>query len=543
MLNRIYRLLLPDERRKVLVMAVSVFMSALLDFAGLAALLPALYYLLDEGGQKDAAIFFSLMAVSVILLKCVLITYLTRYQNRCLLSFYKRLSFSLFSSYFGRGLLFIKEQGCNKLRYEITGMCYIFCFSLLAPLCRMVGDVLLIVLVTSALLCWKGTTVMILYASFVPFMCIYFFSLRKKIRMCGREDMDVKREQARMVNDALRGYIELEINGAFPALQRSFLEGMGKISDIRMKMDTLLRLPQLLSELSVVVGLALLVAFGGGDLKMVVGVFSVAAFRLLPALRTILAGWTQIQNSICTLDVIEEGLKEYGEDTEQETTEIAFEKEISIEGLTYGYPGHEPIFDNLNCHIEKGEYIGICGTSGAGKTTLFNLLTGLIQPDCGMIKIDGVSLTEAMRASWMKKISYVPQDVFIFNGTVAENIALGSKCIEKNRVQEILVKVCLDKWVNSLPEGVDSKLNENGGNLSGGQRQRIGIARALYKEAELILLDEATSALDNATEKEINRLICELRKIDKGLTILSVAHRESTLSYCDRVIVIGNDDE
>jgi ABC-type multidrug transport system fused ATPase/permease subunit len=126
---------------------------------------------------------------------------------------------------------------------------------------------------------------------------------------------------------------------------------------------------------------------------------------------------------------------------------------------------------------------------------------------------------------------------------VAENIALGSKCIEKNRVQEILVKVCLGKWVNSLPEGVDSKLNENGGNLSGGQRQRIGIARALYKEAELILLDEATSALDNATEKEINRLICELRKIDKGLTILSVAHRESTLSYCDRVIVIGNDDE
>ena len=97
--------------------------------------------------------------------------------------------------------------------------------------------------------------------------------------------------------------------------------------------------------------------------------------------------------------------------------------------------------------------------------------------------------------------------------------------------------------MNSLPEGVDSKLNENGGNLSGGQRQRIGIARALYKEAELILLDEATSALDNATEKEINRLICELRKIDKGLTILSVAHRESTLSYCDRVIVIGNDDE
>ena len=137
----------------------------------------------------------------------------------------------------------------------------------------------------------------------------------------------------------------------------------------------------------------------------------------------------------------------------------------------------------------------------------------------------------------------MPQDVFIFNGTVAENIALGSKCIEKNRVEEILVKVCLDKWVNSLPEGVDSKLNENGGNLSGGQRQRIGIARALYKEAELILLDEATSALDNATEKEINRLICELRKIDKGLTILSVAHRESTLSYCDRVIVIGNDDE
>ena len=522
----------------MLKVALSVLCSAMLDFVGLAVLLPVLYFLLDEGGQQEAALFFSLIAVSVILLKCVLSTVLARYQNRCLLSLYKRLSYSLFSSYYNRGLLYIREHGSNKLGHEINAMCYAFSFSLLAPLCRIAGDVLLIVLVTVALLCWNGTTVLLLYVVFIPFMCFYFMGVRGKLRRYGEEDMRVKRNQARVVMDALRGYTELEVNGAFPTLQQSFLEGMEKISHNRMKMDTLLRMPQLLSELSVVVGLVLLVAFGQGDMKLVVGVFAVAAFRLLPALKTILGGWTQIQNAVCCLEVIENGLKDYEERGVETSGEVTFDKDIRIEGLTYAYADGELVLDNLNFGISKGEYVGICGTSGVGKTTLFNILTGLIVQDAGCIKVDGVTLTRDMRTSWLKRVSYVPQEVFVFNGTLAENIALGCDEIDIPRVKEVLAKVSLEEWVTSLPEGVDSPMSEAGGKLSGGQRQRIGIARALYKGADLLLLDEATSALDDATEREINKTLGALRQTVKGLTILSIAHRESSLGYCDRIISI-----
>ena len=538
LLKRIAHLLHTEERAKVLKMAITVFFSALLDFAGLAVLLPVLYFLLDGEGRSQAALYFCLLAMGVILVKCVLGTFFTRYQNQCLLGFYRRLSFSLFSSYYSRGLLFIREHGSNKLGYEVNSMCYAFSHSLLAPICRMAGDVLLVLLVTLALLVWNGTTVLILFASFIPFMCFYFFGVRKKVRQYGADDMQVKRAQARVVADTFRGYVELEVNGAFPTLQRTFLQGMDKISHTRQKLDMLLRLPLFLSELSVVVGLTLLVFFGQGDVRMLVGVFAIAAFRLLPALRSILTGWTQIQNALCCLDVIEEGLKDYQEEDETEKQEILFESEIRMQGIDYAYPGGEQILKGFDCRISKGEYVGFCGTSGVGKSTLFNLLIGLIAPDAGELQIDGVPLTRGVRASWMKQIGYVPQEVFIFNGTLAENIALGCERIDYSQIDEILEKVSLDSWVKSLPDGVETRLSEAGGKLSGGQKQRIGIARALYRNVSVLLLDEATSALDNVTEKEINRTLQQLKQNNEGLTILSIAHRDSSLSFCDRIITI-----
>ena len=540
LLKRIYALLLPDERRRGGRIAASVFLSALLDFAGLAALLPVLYFLLDDGGKGQAALTFCLVAMGVILIKCVLSTLFVRYQNQALLSFYRRLSFSLFSSYYNRGLLFIREQGSSRLGYAINSLCYAFSYSLLAPIFRMAGDILLIGLVTIALLIWNGKTVLMLYVSFIPFMVVYVLMVRKPVRKYGEEDMNAKRKQARVVMDTFRGYVELEVNGAFPTLQATFLEGIDRISYNRMKLDTLMRLPLFLSELSVVVGLGLLVAFGEGDVRMTVGIFAIAAFRLLPALRAILAGWTQMQNAFCCLDAIEEGLKDYREDTDRERKEMVFGREITMHGLTYAYPDGEAVLKGFDCCIRKGEYVGFCGASGVGKSTLFNLLIGLLEPDSGEIRIDGVTLTREGRASWMEQIGYVPQEVFIFNGTLAENIALGGQDTDRERMKEIIRHVSLDAWVNSLPQGMDTPLSEAGAKLSGGQKQRIGIARALYKQASVILLDEATSALDNDTEREINRTLQRLKENYQELTILSIAHRDSSLGYCDRIITVTN---
>ena len=541
LLRRIYVLLRPDERRKLIKMVVSIFCSALLDLIGLAALLPVLYFLVEKDGQEKAALLFSLLAVIVIILKCVLTTLLARFQNQTLLSFYRRLSFSLFSSYYNRGLLFIRERGTSKLGHEINAMCYAFSHSLLAPICRISSDIFLITLVALALLVWNGAWVLILFASFIPFMCFYVFFIRKRVRQYGTEDMQTKREQAKLVAETFRGYVDIEISGAFPTMQRSFLEGMDKISQNRLNLDVVLRMPLFLSELSVIIGLTLLLFFAQGDVMLLIGTFAVAAFRLLPAMRSVLAGWTQIQNAMCCLDVIEEGLQNYTDDVMPTVISLPFNHVITMRNVCYAYPDSDKVLDNFNCTISKGEYIGIQGISGVGKSTLFNLLIGLIKPNSGEIKIDDTPLTDTTRQAWIKQIGYVPQDVYIFNGTLAENIALGSKDIDYRKIEDIINKVNLAPWMKSLPKGLDTLMSESGLQLSGGQKQRIGIARALYKEASVLLLDEATSALDNMTEKDINQTLLQLKESNEGLTILSIAHRESSLMYCDRIITIEHE--
>ena len=164
------------------------------------------------------------------------------------------------------------------------------------------------------------------------------------------------------------------------------------------------------------------------------------------------------------------------------------------------------------------------------------MLLGFLKPQQGKIRIDNTLLTPDVQSDWLKKTGYVQQDVFIFQGSLAENIALGCKDIDKDKIRKVLEQVSLHQWVETLPHGIDTPLGEFGGRLSGGQKQRIGIARALYKEAEVILLDEATSALDNHTEKAVNETLYQLKQDYPGLTILSIAHRESSLAYCDRII-------
>lgn len=538
-LKRIYRLLLTEERKTGGKVASTIFLTALLDFVGLAALLPILYYLLEGGQNQQAAMWFCLLAVGVILFKCLLTVGFSRFQNRYLLSLYRRLSFSLFSSYYRRGLLFIREQGSNRLGYEVNSMCFAFSQSILAPLLRMAGDGLLVLWVTIALLVYDYQTVLILYASFLPVMGIYIWGVRKRIRKYGMEEQQAKREQTKIVMDTFRGFAELEVNGAFPTRQATFLERMDKITQSRVKQDTIMKLPLFLSELSVVMGLTILVTTTSGDVKMLVGVFAVSAFRLLPALRTLLSGWTSIQHALCCLDVIEEGLKDSGENEVIPSSQsISFEREISIRHLSYAYPHGETVLKDFNLCIRKGEYVGFRGYSGVGKSTLFHLLLGLLKPTEGEIRIDDNVLTPDIQALWLHRVGYVPQEVFVFQGTLAENIALGRKEVNKNRILQVLKQVNLGKWIQSLPNGIDTVLTESGGQLSGGQKQRIGIARALYKEMDVLLLDEATSALDNQTEKEINETLCQLRQIYNKLTILSIAHRESSLTYCNRIITI-----
>lgn len=540
MVKRILNLLIAEEKRKGLWVAGSIFLSAIIDFIGLATLMPVLYFLLDGGEQREAALWFCLLAIVVVIIKSILSTLFSRYQQKFLLELYKRLSFSLFTAYYHRGLLFIREQGINRLGYEVNFVCYAFSLNILAPLLRIVGDCLLMVMVMVALLIYDWYTALILFVSFLPFILLYTFSIRKHAREFGRQELEARRKQTRVVTDTFGGFAELEVNDAFYNMKEYFKEGLEQITNNRMKMETMARIPMLLSELSAITGLTWMTMTGTGDIKMLIGIFAIAAFRLLPALRGILSGWTLIQNNASNLQIIEEGLKDDNKTPETAGT-LDFEKELSVIDLCYKYGEGEMILEHFSCKIRKGEYIGFQGYSGAGKSTLFNLLLGFLTPQSGEIRIDHTKLTADIQAKWLRKTGYVQQNVYIFQGSLAENIALGCKDIDKEKINRILKQVCLYDWVQTLSKGMETSLGEFGNKISGGQKQRIGIARALYKEAEIILLDEATSALDNETEKEINNMLASLRKTYIGLTILSIAHRESSLSYCDRIINVNQE--
>lgn len=539
MVRRVLNLLLPQERKKLVKVVVSIFINALLDFASLASLMPLLFFLLEGTNEVKAILGFSMIAFLLVSVKGLVSIKLGKYQASYTMSLYKRLSSSLFSNYYNNGLLFIKEQGYSSLGHSVNYMCYTFSQGIIFPLMKILADFLLILLVTVAMLVYEWKTVLVLYLSFLPFMAAYFFFVRDRLKNYAKEDFNAKKMQARIVSDAFRGYQDLEINNSFGVMLKSFNAGLDTISTNRAKMDTLQRIPLFISEFAIIAGFLIMLLIGGGNSSIILGIFAVAAFRLIPALRGILTGYNTIQNSLPCIDVIEKGLESCKVECSNEQ-HIPFSNNIRVSDLVFNY-GNSPInFGSFT--IRKGEYVGFRGYSGIGKTTLFNLILGFLSPSEGKIEIDGNPLTPANRASWLHNIGYVPQDPYIFEGTVAQNIALGKEDASPERVLEVLEKVRLLEWVNSLPDSINTTLGEGGSRLSGGQKQRIAIARSLYKGARVLLLDEATSSVDIAAEREINTMLCELKSVQNDLTILSIAHRESTLAFCDRIIDLEDID-
>jgi ABC-type multidrug transport system fused ATPase/permease subunit len=231
---------------------------------------------------------------------------------------------------------------------------------------------------------------------------------------------------------------------------------------------------------------------------------------------------------------------------EQTSERLRLREKIEINNLSFEYDGQQSkegasVIDNLSLTILRGERIGIKGASGAGKSTLMNLILGLYTPTSGEILIDGIKLDSTTRRKWQNSIGYVPQNVFIADSTLAENIALGiaPQNIDRQRVEEVLEMASLKQFTEGLAEGLDTMIGESGCRVSGGERQRIGIARALYSQPDILFFDEATSALDKETEQSVNKSIETLSVNNRNLTIVVIAHRETSLGYCDRIINIG----
>ena len=545
---------------------LSALLRALLNFAGLAVLLPVLLMVLNSqqihsnqilstlyewGGFTTDQQFIAAtcaVVIGVIALKQACNLLLQRVQRRYVVRLYKYFSVKIFRNYHDRGLAFIKRQNTAILSRNVNFICYNLVMGVISPTISMICEVLLLGLLLAALMWYNPMIALLAVAAFIPLSWVYVVILRGKLRDYGQRENEARRQQARAVVETFRGYTDIEINNAFPTMQRRFEQSLDTIAEIKSRTDIIGAMPSIIAEMSVALAMVVLILLGTAtshpDTSLIFGIFAVAAIRILPTVRAIMAQWWQIRYNYYCIDIVREGLEEADEiENDAPIQRIELGSAIEVEGLGFRFEDADKeqwTLRDLNLTIRKGEKIGIRGTSGAGKTTLFNLLLGFLTPTEGEIKIDGQRLDRALARRWQTSIGYVSQNVYIEDSTIAGNIALGvdTDKIDRERLDDVIRRARLKEFVGQLPNGADTAIGECGNRLSGGQRQRIGIARALYKQADVLFFDEATSSLDDRTEQEINHAIEQLSREQSALTIVVIAHRSTSLEYCDRIIEI-----
>lgn len=303
-----------------------------------------------------------------------------------------------------------------------------------------------------------------------------------------------------------------------------------------------------LLEILMIGGAALVILFatlsGSTTVLVSIGVLLAGGLRLVPSLNMLLINVNNVRSQEWAVTIIETDLKRFeGSATDRAdvvsagTDGMSPTGSFAYSGVTFLYPTRdEPALRSIDLQVGFGETLGIVGASGSGKSTLVDLLLGFLEPDAGSITVDGLPLSEHLRA-WRAQIGFVPQEIFLVDDTLSANVAFGEGETEFDlgRIGEAVRLAHLEDVVRELPDGLDTLLGERGVMLSGGQRQRVGLARALYRKPRVLILDEATSALDNETERQINEA---LQSLHGELTMVIIAHRLSTVRSCDRIVYL-----
>lgn len=266
----------------------------------------------------------------------------------------------------------------------------------------------------------------------------------------------------------------------------------------------------------------------------ILSMFVLGLYRLMPSANRLLTSYNQILYYHKSLDLIHTDLMYDGEKLGNE--KIAFKQKIVLQYLSFGYSSEKKLLENINLEITVNDKIAFIGPSGSGKSTLVDIIIGLYRPLSGKIVVDGNDINDTNIKAWRKKVGYIPQSVYLFDGTVAQNIAFGNE-YDEAKIKTVLEKAKILDFLEYYQNGIHTVVGEGGIKLSGGQKQRIAIARALYQDPEILVLDEATSALDNAVENEI---MDEIYNLSNDKTLIIIAHRLSTIDRCQKVYKIEN---
>jgi len=375
---------------------------------------------------------------------------------------------------------------------------------------------------------------------------LFYFISSPIFRFWGEMSVVLDRSLIKWINQSFNGIRDVKLMQAEGFLNRRIGDTSLRRAYYLCLSTTSIHIPRLLIEMVVIIGFLVIVLIllsaeqKPADIITVLGLFGMASLRLMPSLNRFLTSATELRRSAAYISQIYEAFTtieapSFISNNLQQVVPISFKNKVELKNVSYTYPAAEyPALTDINLSILKGQLIGFVGSSGAGKSTLMDILLGLLPPSSGQFLIDGKSVIEHVD-EWQANIGYVPQKIFLMDDSLRRNIAFGVEDneIDDTRISNSIRQAKLHDFVESLPDGLATKVGEHGTRLSGGQRQRIAIARALYFGPEVLIFDEATSALDNITEHEIHTAL-ESLAVEK--TILIVAHRLSTVRKCDQLV-------
>ena len=504
--------------------------------------------------HRKLIFFSSLSLLAFYILKNFIILYEGKLQISFSMNNQKDYTRRLYAFYMTKPYLY--HVGTNisiVLRNINTGGNVVFGNILIKTL-SIITDLITIFIIWCFLIAMDWVTALGCAFFIAPFIFVLLNYFRKKIGFYGEIQKKYTAEMNKWVNQGFGSLKETKVMQREKFFTDEFYTAYSKYTDSSTAYQFIQRLPRAIIELVTIGGILLLIAVkmilksNPDSLIASLGVLALAAMRIMPCLNRIVSLFNDIKfsmplfNEMYTDLMIVKKNKDIAERNlaEEKKDVLPFEKEISVEHLSFAYPSktEKTVLNDVNFKISKGSFCGIIGPSGAGKTTFVDILLGLLPPVNGAVFVDGKDIYKNI-GGWLDNIAYVPQSIYLIDGSIRENIAFGytKEQIDDAKIEKVLHMAELYDFVQSLPEKENSNVGDRGSKLSGGQRQRIGIARALYNEPNVLVLDEATSALDNETEKQITDTILKL----KGqITIIAIAHRLSTLEQCDFKIKFEN---
>ncbi|QPG06412.1 ABC transporter ATP-binding protein [Salinimonas marina] len=568
--NHIRQLLNRTQKIKFLILQVCFIFSAALQMGSIGFLAPYITLLSDPNYLETNKYFsmaydftgadsylqflliYSICVCAIIFISNAVASAVLWLSIKFTIDIGSGLQRKLYSAYMKNQYIFFLEKNSSYLITTISNQVPRMVYMVFQPFMQAVSQVMLTLFIVIGLIVVDPLLALIAALIVTSVYVIIYFAIRRRAVESGKAVSEVARNKLKMLKESIRGIREIKLLGAEPWYEREVdkntRRGLAAQAFIRLSGE----LPRYIVEtvvFSAIIVLGVYLITSGTPQQQIVttlSFYAMAGYKLLPAAQTIYKAITSIKGNASVVDEVWTSFNTASERarhiTQKQDTSVTFNnfQRMHLQSVNYRYPNSDnDVISGLNMTLEVNTLIAFVGGSGAGKTTVANLVAGLITPTTGTIEIDGTPLTHSRLRAWQNKIGYVPQSVFIVDDTVTSNICFGipKNEIDQERVVAVAKKANLHEFIQTLADGYETNVGEDGEILSGGQRQRLAIARALYKQPSILILDEATSALDNITERKI---LSEINNLTDEMLVIMIAHRLSTVEKCDRIYLFAN---